>query len=257
MEAANYWTSFGTEIFEGKFTRQVFPWHYHDSYTVVMVDSGGVEYIFRDKNINVQPGQVFIINPYDAHYNRAAEKNGWMYKVFFLPIQLFNSRKNLFSIINFDRTPISNQTLYSQLGQLHEKLKVVIEESDYFTIIHEVSKLLLIHYPAKAIEIKINERIEPAIKYIEAHLDEKLTIKKLAQVCHTSHFYFQRLFKQNTGLTVNAFIHQKRMELSRRLLQTDINVAGTAIETGYFDQSHFHHQFKKMYGLTPRQFSLQ
>jgi len=71
QEQATYREIFDTEIFEGELSQHKYPWHFHEAYTVVMGDEGAMKYVFRDGVIYVSSGEVFVINPYVAHYNSA------------------------------------------------------------------------------------------------------------------------------------------------------------------------------------------
>jgi AraC-like DNA-binding protein len=45
-----------------------------------------------------------------------------------------------------------------------------------------------------------------------------------------------------------------RIEHARSLLQKGRTIADTALACGFFDQSHFHHHFKAMTTVTPKQY---
>jgi AraC-like DNA-binding protein len=249
-----YWSCYDTELFEGKFTSQVFPWHFHKAYTVIIVEDGSVNYFFQNETIQVNAGEVLVINPYDAHYNQASGTLGWTYKVFFLQPSIFSlSGDKLYRA--FKRQVSGNDRLSKELLHRHGLLKKPVSVPGYNSILETITQLLTAHIPSQIKPKNVNERVMPAVKYIEANLSEKMNNAELARLCLTSKYYFQRLFKACTGLTVRDYINQQRMEASRRLLRDEAKSGDAAYATGYFDQSHFHHQFKKMYGLTPKDFS--
>ena len=240
------------ELFEGQFQRHSFPWHYHDSYTLILVEEGAVEYIFANNRLTVHSNEAILVNPFLAHYNREAHPQGWKCKVFFLPIGLFNSPSQ--TLCYFTTAVLQDRAVYNELLRLHTELKESTDNESAELILQRVSQLIFVNYPNTLKKVERDPRIIQVMNYIEQHLDEKMTAKNLANLVGLSSFYFQRMFKACSGLAVNAYIQQKRMEASRVLLQRGTSLVATALETGYFDQSHFHHQFKRMYGLTPRQF---
>jgi two-component system response regulator YesN len=97
-----------------------------------------------------------------------------------------------------------------------------------------------------------------AITYLRAHLHEKLTLEKLAAEAFLSPAYFSRMFKKETGKTVQQFIVDERMKkaasLMRRRELTLLEVAGLV---GIRNQSLFNRLFKKKYGLSPGVFRKQ
>ncbi|MEO6977541.1 MAG: AraC family transcriptional regulator [Mucilaginibacter sp.] len=248
-EQVSYRKIFDAEIFEGILSSHVYPWHFHDSYTIIIVDSGAMKYIFRDDEVVVKAGQVFIVNAFTAHYNGVLNNTDCCYRVIFLPVRLFNFKDDDKRVTYFDKS--ANAKVYPRMRELYEKLKALESEAGYCTVINDIADELLTGHEHKTVSLLLNERVEAAILYIHQHIDEKLTIAQLAGACNVSHFHFQRLFKQSSGLTVNAYIQQCRMEHSRELLRDGVKPAATSLESGFFDHSHFHKQFKKMYALTP------
>jgi AraC-like DNA-binding protein len=253
-EPVLYWARYDTELFEGKFTSQIFPWHFHKAYTVIIIEEGSVSYIFQNEIIQVSAGEVLVINPYEAHYNRALDNLGWSYKVFFLPLSIFCPAEDK-EYREFKRQLSSNADLVKNLINFHRLLKEPVSKQVYDSILDKVRELLIVHITSQIKKKNVNERVMPALDYIKTHLSEKMSNDKLAQLCLISKYHFQRLFKSCTGLTVRDYINQQRMEASLQLLRGDVKAGEVAYATGYFDQSHFHHQFKKMYGLTPKDFS--
>ena len=71
-----------------------------------------------------------------------------------------------------------------------------------------------------------------------------------------SPYYFLRLFKQSMGLTPDQYILQRRIEKAKFLLQhSKLGIAEVAIRVGFCDQSHLTQYFKRIVGMTPKQFS--
>lgn len=254
QESARYYSidsAAGLECFEGSFHEQVFPWHFHDTYTLVMVDSGAVTYTFNDATVTVQAGEVLVVNAFEAHYNYAAAATGWTYRVCFLPVSIFNLPDACRPL--FDKTVLRDAAAYEAFVQLHTRLKK--EAGD--AALQEAAVLLQQHFAFTLHTPLMDARFKPALEYISTHLDEKISVAALAACCCMSVSHFQRAFKKNAGLTIHAYLHMLRMEAGRRLLRQNQHIAAAAQDTGFFDQSHFHHSFKKMYGLTPRQFAAE
>ena len=67
--------------------------------------------------------------------------------------------------------------------------------------------------------------------------------------------YLSTLFRQVTGTTFKEHLNRVRVEEAARLLSnTDYPVMEIAIACGYKDQSYFTKVFKKLTGLTPKQY---
>ena len=93
------------------------------------------------------------------------------------------------------------------------------------------------------------------LKYIEKHLDDKLTIEQLSDVMHLHPNYFIRHFKSFFGVSPIRFINNMRMEKAKQLLsESDMSVAQIAKLVGTDDIFYFSKQFKKYNGYAPTEY---
>jgi AraC family transcriptional regulator len=78
----------------------------------------------------------------------------------------------------------------------------------------------------------------------------------MAAVAHLSAYNFARQFKRATGRPPHRYVLARRIERAQQLLQPDgdLSLAEVAADTGFSDQSQFSRQFKRITGITPRQF---
>ncbi|MGG6266032.1 helix-turn-helix domain-containing protein [Leptolyngbya sp. AN03gr2] len=95
-------------------------------------------------------------------------------------------------------------------------------------------------------------KLQVAIDYIHAHLDEDLSIGTLAQLVQISSYYFVRLFKQSMGLTPHAYIVRQRLERAKQLVKTtNLSIAEIAYRTGFCHQSRFATVFRQYLRISP------
>jgi AraC-like DNA-binding protein len=87
--------------------------------------------------------------------------------------------------------------------------------------------------------------------YLAEHYAEDVSLETLASIAHLSEFHLARLFRQIVGLPPHAYQIQVRLWHARKLLAQDFSVSYVAHETGFFDQTHFTHLFKRHVGVTP------
>ncbi len=98
-------------------------------------------------------------------------------------------------------------------------------------------------------------RSRRVIEYIEAHLDQDLTLAELAGVACLSPCHFSRSFKHDTGVGPQRYTVQRRVERAKALLRRgDNGLAGIAAAVGFADQSHFTAAFRRETGMTPGRF---
>jgi AraC family transcriptional regulator len=101
-------------------------------------------------------------------------------------------------------------------------------------------------------------RLRAVLEYIEEHLDACPTLEQMAAVAGRNSCHFARQFKRATGLPPHQYVILRRVERARQLLQggTGLSLAEVAAHAGFSDQSQFCHHFKRLVGVTPRQFRM-
>jgi AraC family transcriptional regulator len=99
------------------------------------------------------------------------------------------------------------------------------------------------------------ERLQRVRDYIDAHLDDRLTLVDLAGVACLSPYHFSRSFKLALGINPQQYLIQRRLERAKMLmLRTNLPLARVAQEAGFSDQSHLTSVFRRQIGVTPGQF---
>lgn len=101
------------------------------------------------------------------------------------------------------------------------------------------------------------ERIHVAISFMQRHYAEQLDLAAIAGAVHVSPSHFRALFKEATGLSPIACLTNIRMDQARRRLREngDQSIAQVALQVGYPDLHYFSKLFKKLEGLSPRQYA--
>jgi AraC family transcriptional regulator len=99
------------------------------------------------------------------------------------------------------------------------------------------------------------ERLQRVRDYIEAHLDESLSLTALADIACLSPYHFSRSFKQAAGVGPQRYVTQRRLERAKTLMRrTNQPLAWIAQEAGFADQSHLTAIFRREMGVTPGRF---
>jgi AraC family transcriptional regulator len=99
------------------------------------------------------------------------------------------------------------------------------------------------------------ERLQRVCDYIEAHLDDRLTLADLAGVACLSPYHFSRSFKQAVGVGPQRYVMERRIERAKILMRrTRQPLASIALEVGFTDQSHLTGVFRRETGMTPGRF---
>ena len=102
--------------------------------------------------------------------------------------------------------------------------------------------------------------LSPVVKrrvfdFVEAHLDQPLTIEDLAEVADLSAYHFARMFRKTVGEAPHKFVLRQRIERAMEMLRDDrASVAEIALATGFSSQAHLTTRFSHFTGLTPAKY---
>ncbi|EGA67953.1 AraC family transcriptional regulator [Vibrio sinaloensis DSM 21326] len=103
-----------------------------------------------------------------------------------------------------------------------------------------------------------HRQVEKIDRYITENIGNSIAVDDLADLLGCSKFYFLREFKKLMGVTPYQYLMSQRLEQARIALSSGaVNIALTAHELGFNDQSHFTRAFKSHFGMTPGQFIKQ
>jgi AraC family transcriptional regulator, regulatory protein of adaptative response / methylated-DNA-[protein]-cysteine methyltransferase len=93
--------------------------------------------------------------------------------------------------------------------------------------------------------------VKEMCRYIEQHLDEPVTLEKLATEFGQSPFHLQRTFKKALGITPRAYADSCRMDLLKRNLQSGRSVTHALYDAGYSSSSRLYERTASQLGMTP------
>ena len=94
--------------------------------------------------------------------------------------------------------------------------------------------------------------VAKARAFIADHLGEALSLELVAQASHMSAFYFCKVFKAATGVTLTDYIARARIEKTKRLLlNPHVRISEAAFEAGFQSLSQFNRVFRRVVGESP------
>ncbi|MFF8909200.1 GlxA family transcriptional regulator [Streptomyces olivaceoviridis] len=96
------------------------------------------------------------------------------------------------------------------------------------------------------------DTVGDVLAWMEAHLDQEVTVEQLAARAHLAPRTFARRFQQETGTTPYRWILRQRVLLAQELLEgTDETMDAIAWRTGFGTAAALRHQFVRALGTTP------
>lgn len=99
------------------------------------------------------------------------------------------------------------------------------------------------------------EAATAARRYIDEHLDEKITLDEVASHVGISPYHFCKVFKDATSMTLTEYVNRRRVECAkRRLMRPDARVTEIAFDIGFQSLSQFNRSFARYVGMSPTQY---
>ncbi len=122
-------------------------------------------------------------------------------------------------------------------------------------MIDTICQRLQASVPADPHETMSNSAFLYMLKYIDTHLSEGFSLQQVAKEINMNANYLGQVFKRETGKTYTAYVTELRIERAKEMLRTDeSSISDIAASLGFNDYFYFLKTFKRITGMTPKQF---
>lgn len=234
--------------------------NYFPGYLVMYCLSGKLHLLQYDISTTLLPGQSCLLSLGDYHKYYSDQNDPcdilWIHfdgkSISDLIFRIFEQHQK-YVIIKDNRIGQIIKNCISQIITTSTYSESIISVNLYQIIIFFLENTLsfCIHEGPSPLEKQIN-------KYINDHLDEKITLEILANQCHLNPSYFCRRFHAETNMTPIKYVMNKKIEQSKYyLLYTNYSISVIAQKLGFYDQNHFSFCFSKEIGCSPSSFRKQ
>lgn len=121
---------------------------------------------------------------------------------------------------------------------------------DYFM------SILLMYVSNIREDLSEDKRLYIRVKeHIRTHYRNKISLADLSEKFHYSGDYLSRMFKKNSGISINNYIHSLRLKEAKQLLLTTTDsVKEIGFRCGYTNQQFFITTFIKFENMSPTQY---
>jgi AraC family transcriptional regulator of adaptative response/methylated-DNA-[protein]-cysteine methyltransferase len=100
-------------------------------------------------------------------------------------------------------------------------------------------------------ETEAVRRVREAQRYLDGHLDERVTLDRLGQAVGLSPYHLQRTFKRLTGMSPRSYAGARRMERMKLGLKHGDTVSRATYDAGYSSPSRAYDESSRHLGMTP------
>jgi AraC family transcriptional regulator len=98
-------------------------------------------------------------------------------------------------------------------------------------------------------------RLRRIKEFVDAKLEDELTLCEMAQSVELSTAHFSRMFRKSTGENPNHFVLRHRVERAKEMLRAaEARILDVALACGFKTQQHFARVFRRMCGVSPTEY---
>ena len=259
------------------FTYRELALHWHEEMEITFIQDGTSDYKVGREEFKANAGDIILIPPYCTH--SACEIPGKTMisdSMVFHPDYLGANNQDL-SASKYLRPMAEGQLLMQEVirdgDEGYAEIKdTFIRALDCFKnkqpfyemllkekLLHILILLFSYGYIRESDDSHItseNRRhIKSALEYITDHYSEKISISEMAQLAGFSENYFMSLFRQYVGMSCIQYVNHYRIQKAAHALEeTTKSVSEIAMIHGFDNISYFNLQFRRTFGMTPREF---
>ncbi len=109
-------------------------------------------------------------------------------------------------------------------------------------------------YGKKEQSLSKKSNFELVKRYIDKNIDKNLSLENIAKKFKLNSSYLSRGFKKEFGLSPVRYLLNRRVHLSKEMLDCGKDITQIALELGFCDQAHFYKAFKSIFAITPNEY---
>lgn len=230
-----------------------------NGYLIHYILSGSGIYKARGKIFRLGEGDAFLICPSELIYYEADRNTPWNYTwigMQGIKVKGYLERTSLWNdlVVHYGRD--------DQMRLCHEKMfeaDKLAQNRDLImnSIMYEYLFLLARKFPNNQISIneKKSDYVEEALKYIEAHYCNPITVQDIADYLNINRSYLHRIFKSFTGFSIQSYLLDYRIRQACILLKnTTLSIRVIAHSVSYTDSLYFSRIFHQKMGVSPSEY---
>lgn len=247
--------------------------HVHDYHEFYFFLEGEVSLVIEERRYFLKPGDVILIPSQVSHYAVIHNQEQPYRRFVFWISELYwnwlvkNSPDYMYFmqyVQTTERHIFHNDVI--AFNNIQAKVFRLIEEvnSQRFGKDTQISICvndLILHLNRMVYEqnnpksmLKEQSLYQNLIQFIEEHLDEKLSLERLAGEFFVSKYHIAHVFKEKVGLSIHQYITKKRLAACQNAILDNVSISEVYLMFGFKDYSGFYRSFKKEYGISPKEF---
>ncbi len=242
--------------------------HFHKEIELVCAEKGTLFCDVNDTRINLQEGQILLINSHTIHQLSFGNDDcSFTYIQIDIMdyLQPFPSAdRNFTNILHSNRQ--KNHILFdapNEIGEIFERIQKELTEkrSNFEAYIRAYISLIVACMYRNDLLLSFDQfrkdkhilRFLPVLEYIETNFQSKIGLDDVCPLLKINKYNFCKDFKKAMGYTLIEYINLRRLVHAQQLLlETDKSILNIALESGFPSVQHFNKCFKAYKACSPK-----
>ena len=246
--------------------------HSHTFFEILFCQSGSLQYMVGNTRYQLVKNSIVCIPPGVSHCPLYLEQLSEPYRrtVMWISNKIYHQYMNLLNNDPIEKSScllpqnvflLSRNILY-QVEELYEKMLNIPPDfsgAELYKIGLSAQIVTLFHQFLNSLEInplKPEKTIllDEIIHFIENHLSEELSAKRIAAHFLVSESSINQLFSKQISLSLYRYITQRRLIEAKNLISSQTPLKKLPELCGFSDYSVFYKAFTKQYGISPKEY---
>ena len=239
--------------------------HWQGEYFEITVVNGGSGYISTNGvETPVKSGDIYISFPFELHDLRASDKDKFEYDFFsFLPGTTFKEDLEKLNADFYD--PVLRVFRDERVSDLVAMIVSEVSKEKLYgnELVASIFNQMVIYTLRRFAKIERNTPniseaeifCQQIMTYIDTHIYSMTNLSELSVQFGYNYTYISSLFKKTTGNTLLDYYRKRKLTIAQALLnEGKFTIGKIAEKLGYSSPFAFSAAFKKMYGISPKNY---
>lgn len=252
------------------------PFHKHEYYEIFLLLNGELNFYLEQQGFHMTTGSGLFLSPDAFHRSELPLCGNCTFYSIYIKYDYFKTlnsiQTNLANVLHqcqdkpffYFRLTDTQLQYFSQKGHdLEYSLKQKSFGDDIRSECLLKELLLFLNTLPKTCQkvrdaaLKMPAVVTNLIFYIQENLDGDLSLDVLSGILHHSSQYMSHCFKKTTGIPLQQYIIQKRLDLAKKYLAEGYPLTQACYASGFHDYVNFTKSFSRYVGISPKQYQMQ
>ncbi len=235
--------------------------HCHGRFEISYHLSGSVKYIVEGGEYNAASGSLVLINP--MAYHKVEPERLEQTEAYTLCFSRAALPETVASMLDRITEGSESHGRFYNSQLVPESLRSVFDRFDTADSLGEAQRcaymqallseiiILLSAAEGEGAVVAEDELGARVARYLNANFRKNISLDRLARRFFVSKYHLCRAFKSHSGISVHAYVNQKRIIFAKSLIDSGVSASSAAEKVGYGDYSAFYRAYIKIVGKSP------